>query len=696
MNPRELFLIQLTNGCDKIRCSNPYCRNCSKFIFIDKTHEEIVKIAETLSSAPNQRKNICKTHSALYTNQEFSVFVDYLNNWIKEFMNKNNPNIEEVREQVRKFGSYLPYLLHCNNIALSKENSAIDDILFFDFVSRLYEIYEIKEELDGVILNTLKMIKNSDMTTYSSVRAFILLFYFPGILNAMELDKVMKPIIKRLISYPKHVDKILIKWFSRLSNALKSAVGFCQFCISTYFSRHLDIDPHNSTVFDLVQSLNILFEANQNSLFHLPSKIFYNYHINSRIDPLKELSRIRKSFTSYPYILSLQTKAKICQIQSESLMITMILSSFVSGFVQSIFSGEVNIEPFFTITVHRDSILDDAINQLMEQKPSNYLKKFSVNFENEQAVDAGGPSREFFYLISEDIFMPDKGMFKIVEDKYLWFNNSYLDDIRIFKLAGIIIGLAVYNMVVLPIRFPYVLYKKIMHSEKKMNLNDLTQIDSVLAKSLNDLKQMKLRGENIADIGLTFEITVENFGEMINISLVPGKGNEEVTNDNVDEYIQAYIDYILKDSVQIQFEAFKEGFKLPCHTDAYSFVDPTEMDILVSGEEILDWGGLQRSVEYSDGYDANSQQIQWFWSIFNDFSTEEKKQFLKFSTGTDKVPFGGLENVHITIQKSTETNSLPISHTCFNIFTLPEYSSKEILEQKVKTAIQYTEGFGFI
>ena len=69
---------------------------------------------------------------------------------------------------------------------------------------------------------------------------------------------------------------------------------------------------------------------------------------------------------------------------------------------------------------------------------------------------------------------------------------------------------------------------------------------------------------------------------------------------------------------------------------------------------------------------------------------------MKFATGTDRAPLGGLGNVKLIIQRGADPNRLPVSHTCFNTFTLPDYKSKSIMKEKVMLAIQHTEGFGIV
>ena len=62
------------------------------------------------------------------------------------------------------------------------------------------------------------------------------------------------------------------------------------------------------------------------------------------------------------------------------------------------------------------------------------------------------------------------------------------------------------------------------------------------------------------------------------------------------------------------------------------------------------------------------QVVKWLWEIVRSFSQEEKRMFLKFFTGSDRSPIGGLGNLRCVIQRDgTDSNKLPTSHTCFNV-----------------------------
>jgi len=104
---------------------------------------------------------------------------------------------------------------------------------------------------------------------------------------------------------------------------------------------------------------------------------------------------------------------------------------------------------------------------------------------------------------------------------------------------------------------------------------------------------------------------------------------------------------------------------------------------------------LKKTTTYDDGYAKDSQVIKYLWEVLHELSVEQQKRFLFFTTGSDRVPIGGLGKLQLVISKNgTDSDKLPTAHTCFNHLLLPEYSSKQKLKEKLLTAIQNSEGFG--
>jgi ubiquitin-protein ligase E3 A len=56
---------------------------------------------------------------------------------------------------------------------------------------------------------------------------------------------------------------------------------------------------------------------------------------------------------------------------------------------------------------------------------------------------------------------------------------------------------------------------------------------------------------------------------------------------------------------------------------------------------------------------------------------------------------GGLAKLPIVVQRGgPDTSRLPTSHTCFNTLLLPEYSSRDKMQDRLHTAIGNAQGFG--
>lgn len=105
---------------------------------------------------------------------------------------------------------------------------------------------------------------------------------------------------------------------------------------------------------------------------------------------------------------------------------------------------------------------------------------------------------------------------------------------------------------------------------------------------------------------------------------------------------------------------------------------------------------LQKSTKYV-GCEDSEEHIKWFWEIIHEFTDQEKKDFLMFTTGSDRSPLRGLSQLAFTITGTgLDDTRLPSAHTCFNDLILPRYSSKEMLRTKLLQAMENKEGFGLI
>ena len=114
------------------------------------------------------------------------------------------------------------------------------------------------------------------------------------------------------------------------------------------------------------------------------------------------------------------------------------------------------------------------------------------------------------------------------------------------------------------------------------------------------------------------------------------------------------------------------------------------------GNIIQDLSGLRENTKY-DGYEPDAVTVQHFWTVFDSFNTEQRRQFLTFVTGSDRVPIGGASALRFIVARaSADSDRLPTAHTCFNLLLLPDYENLEKLREKLHIAIEHNLGFGLM
>eukprot|EP00004_Rigifila_ramosa_P001103 TRINITY_DN1106_c0_g1_i2.p1 TRINITY_DN1106_c0_g1~~TRINITY_DN1106_c0_g1_i2.p1 ORF type:complete len:862 (-),score=200.84 TRINITY_DN1106_c0_g1_i2:23-2608(-) len=182
--------------------------------------------------------------------------------------------------------------------------------------------------------------------------------------------------------------------------------------------------------------------------------------------------------------------------------------------------------------------------------------------------------------------------------------------------------------------------------------------------------------------------------------LIPNGQNVDVTIANVDEYVAAVGAALFGEGVQQQISAFFQGFSKvfdPANLQCFS---PDELDVVFNGAaEQWDRDTLLEHTKCDHGYTHESRPVRFLFDVLCEMTPEEQREFVMFVTGSPKLPVGGLAGLHpkLTIVKKTDDNSdvdkvLPSVSTCFYYVKLPNYSTKEILREKLFFAMREGQG----
>ena len=317
-----------------------------------------------------------------------------------------------------------------------------------------------------------------------------------------------------------------------------------------------------------------------------------------------------------------------------------------------------------------------------------------VKFIGEQGVDEGGVRKEFFLLFIRQIFDPNYGMFNYhPKTRLYWFNHYTFEPKIKYELIGIIFGLAIYNNIILDVKFPIAVYKKLLGI--KPNLEDMKEYDPELYQNLKFLKENE--DPNLKEaLDIDFTVIDEKFGEKFVVNLKENGENIPVDLNNKNEYVELFINWFFNESIKECFQSFEKGFYRVFSRDLSKILSPEELELIICGTQTLDFNELKKVCRYEE-YTENSETIKDFWDIVLQFNEEDKKKFLSFVTGCDRAPIDGLGSLPITISNGgTDLEQLPSAHTCFNNLILPNYQNKEKLKKNLLTAINYSEGFGLI
>ncbi|CAD8051862.1 unnamed protein product [Paramecium sonneborni] len=390
------------------------------------------------------------------------------------------------------------------------------------------------------------------------------------------------------------------------------------------------------------------------------------------------------TFCQYSWIIPIEFKQQILTLDSR-------INQRNQG---DFFLQQIGLAPSIQLLIDRNDIVNNALEQL--SKPGLNLKsKLLIVFKGEEGIDQGGLTREFFSLLTQKLFDIQFTMFVTRNNNtVLWFNKYHLEMPIKFELIGMLLGLALYNQVLLDISFPQLVFKKLMNEE--VLFEDLKELDLETYKSLMYLSEYDK--DDIEKVfALNFSITeYDIWGQAQNIDLIQNGSQIVVTQKNKYEYIKACTDYYLNKSIEKEFQFFYKGFWKVVDGYGIKLLKGSELQTMILGQKHIDMIELEQSTKY-EGYDKNSDYIQTFWAFIHSLDEQQKKRFLFFCTGSDRVPVGGLKSLKFVIQKyGEETEQLPSAHTCFNVFQLPEYDSVEKMIVKLQIAFENSEGFGLI
>ena len=595
-----------------------------------------------------------------------------------------------------------------------------DDLgLSLDDVREAYHlIAELPENVSNSLHSAIEAMAAELSRTSSSLghphqlRQFAILLEYPTLsTDPASYRRLLGPLLVALQKLPEHSlkfleehyyatwsDDRLREWNSTLQTLIAvAAMDFAE----DVDEEEMSWNPHDDPfVIAATVGIGAVYHQNEKRNF-MNFQEFYSQFINEKLDCVEDFTRYffpqryvgpNFHYISCPYVLNPEMKSNLLQIESS---VNQQLTAREQIFSHLLLRGE--FMPYLVLRIHRERLIPTSLNALLVE--SEELKKqLKVKFVGEEGIDEGGVKKEWFQLLVKELFDIKYGMFTTDKANRLQWFNPASEDFGEFELLGKVLGLAVYNSVILDLHFPSIVYKKLMGGVGSFEDGDLAQINPDLNRGLHQLLEYdeSKSGESVEEaFGLTFRIAYEVYGHPQTHDLVENGNDVAVTAENRHKYVELYADFLLNKSIERQFDRFRKGFSTVCDSKIFHLFRYEELELLICGSPVLDFEELEANTSY-EGFEKDDITIKNFWTVLHELSLEEKKRFLFFATGTDRAPIGGLARIGLVISKHGEENRLPASHTCFAVVLLAPTPDLEKMRKAIHVVLQNAEGFGMI
>lgn len=356
--------------------------------------------------------------------------------------------------------------------------------------------------------------------------------------------------------------------------------------------------------------------------------------------------------------------------------------------------GKVNID------VRREAFFEDSYERLMKLSGEELKQRLNIRFDGEEGLDYGGVAREFFFLLSHEIFSPAYCLFEYSSHANYTLQISPRSNINpehldYFRFIGRVIGAAIFHQKFVDAFFVSSFYKQILGMQ--VTLEDMESVDADVYKNLQWMLD-----NDVSSLETVFAVDDEQFGVIREEELISNGQNILVTNENKSDYVDLLVKWRIVSRVEEQMQAFLSGLFEIIPRSLLLIFDDREMELLIGGIAEIDVDDWKAHTVYRDCA-ADDPIVKWFWKcVGNEYDDEKRARLLQFATGTSRVPVNGFKDLQgsdgprkFCVQKIVDSDpgSLPKSHTCFNRIDIPPYDKYETLVAKLTMAIEETIGF---
>uniref|UniRef100_A0A3B4BE60 HECT domain-containing protein n=1 Tax=Periophthalmus magnuspinnatus TaxID=409849 RepID=A0A3B4BE60_9GOBI len=192
------------------------------------------------------------------------------------------------------------------------------------------------------------------------------------------------------------------------------------------------------------------------------------------------------------------------------------------------------------------------------------------------------------------------------------------------------------------------------------------------------------------------------------VELCQGGRNLTVSWENKDMYARAVRNLRLRELQNLEcMTAVRAGLASIIPLQLLTMLSPFEVELRTCGLPYINLEFLKAHTMYQVGLMETDQHIEFFWTALEMFTQEELCKFIKFACNQERIPFtcpckdGGPDTAHVPpypmkIAPPDGAAGQPDSRyirveTCMFMVKLPQYTSLDVMLEKLRYAIHYRE-----
>jgi len=381
------------------------------------------------------------------------------------------------------------------------------------------------------------------------------------------------------------------------------------------------------------------------------------------------------------------------------------------------------------------SIFEQALRQLpaevwsLRQRAARPHMALDVRIQREHVVGAAGPYRAFFSDVARELQEASAeashstlGLLVPTPNQQMQFGEgrdrfqprpqaSAPTALRQWRALGVLMGVALRTRVLLTLQWPSAVWRAL--AGQPVSSHDLVAADAATGRGLIEAVVACSREEWEDKFAgtLTWSVMRSDRSRVLALaggasaSRVGGGGVEaEAPRVQYEDRLQwaswALLQRLLESRAQLR--ALRAGLRRLVPASLMGLCSWGELERRVCGRAEVDLALLRRHTQYSGGLTPESRQVQFFWRVLEGFTQEQRRRFIKFAWGQERLPASDEEfraaGVRMLLKPSTQRvrnpdESFPRADTCFFNVTLVDYSSFEVAKRQL-TAVVNMDAWG--